>query len=962
MRKILTFGLYIAATLGFANAAVRDGVTVARRGDTPTQARVATTPVKAVSERAATNTVTQSRSAAGTNVVSRSATATANSGKTVSQSRAATTVSNVSRGTSGTPGTSARSATQTVISSRSTTGGVASQSRSAIAPTGRSDVGTTARRASGFASVVRAATDAATATTETRTGAAYEKCKTAYFTCMDQFCRLKNDDYRRCSCSDRVYDLADARDALTAAGEQLIAFTENLDVVGMTAAQATAMRTESEGEAALTSDKSASKALLQAIMNSIKGGDTNVGGKYSELNTINLAFDTSGSFGEMDAGATVAMYNGVNLYNAVYPQCRAAVREDCNDASLQRAITAYLMAVESDCNTVATAVNNKQKETKAKVREGSAMLDLARVENRKNHNSSDITTCLNNVEAAVLSEEVCGANYHKCLDNGEFIDVSTGAPIAGVTNFYELESMLTFDKGVEATDQKLATVRENKPFVTNFENRVKKFAQPALDKCTEQAEFVWSEYLNKALLDIYYAQKSKVEEIKQGCFDFVAACYINGDKALTAAMAEITGDIGLVVQPNKVKLTADMCTDYVASCDNMFGGLDKNGGGIINEYINNRTDTDVIAACRAVAQQCFDKFGGSGYEKFYYPYSGLFTAGSALDWFTLYDETGVKPTDGKPFPYKSQCAQQLAQVEACKDPKTIEKVFGGLDKLLVNNDNNNGCLTDVKKCNTWYGTKRSNNAQTAADAEHSIVSSGDFLDRQLRPGGVATEVYNQVIDILATQCRALQGKFTEMQYLRDNNYDSANYCQATFMPMGGSGDASDSDPKTDYAKLATIYGVPYGEDMCPRDYSKRVDVQSWGACLCWENGGRRSMNGQLVKCQPILPLGGDTVISNSENFPACMKKSENNYTWGTAEVIEYSDWKNDNSETIEKIDSTYQPTGGWCEMTFMSEFDQVCTQVKDYSAPYKLINKYCPKDNGAGVVVEIDTLPKGNDF
>ena len=65
---------------------------------------------------------------------------------------------------------------------------------------------------------------------------------------MDQFCSLKNDDYRRCSCNDRVFKLIEKRETLQQAGEQLTVFTENLDVVGMTAAQATAMRTESEGE------------------------------------------------------------------------------------------------------------------------------------------------------------------------------------------------------------------------------------------------------------------------------------------------------------------------------------------------------------------------------------------------------------------------------------------------------------------------------------------------------------------------------------------------------------------------------------------------------------------------------------------------------------------------------------------------------------------------------------------
>ena len=159
---------------------------------------------------------------------------------------------------------------------------------------------------------------------------------------MDQFCTLKNDDYRRCSCSNRVYDLTETRNVLQQAGEQLTVFTENLNVVGMTASQAAAMKTASEGENALTADTSASKALLQAIMNSIRGTDSSVGGKYSDLNSINISFDTTNAFGLADAGQAIASYNGQNLYSAVYPQCRSAVKADCNDASLQRAITARL--------------------------------------------------------------------------------------------------------------------------------------------------------------------------------------------------------------------------------------------------------------------------------------------------------------------------------------------------------------------------------------------------------------------------------------------------------------------------------------------------------------------------------------------------------------------------------------------------------------------------------------------
>ena len=164
------------------------------------------------------------------------------------------------------------------------------------------------------------------------------------------------------------------------ASDKLTVFTENLDVVGMTSEQATAMKTASEGENALTADTSASKALLKAIMNSIRGDDTTVGGKFADLNSINLSFDTTNAFGLSDAGQIISTYNGQNLYSAVYPQCREAVRADCTDAQLQRAINAYLMAIEQDCNTVESALVQQQSEMKAAVRESSAMLDLARVE------------------------------------------------------------------------------------------------------------------------------------------------------------------------------------------------------------------------------------------------------------------------------------------------------------------------------------------------------------------------------------------------------------------------------------------------------------------------------------------------------------------------------------------------------------------------------------------------------
>lgn len=823
MKKILAFIYCFMTCIGFANAAVRDENATERQSitnNTQTQNR--------------NNTSTQTNNRSAT-VVSRSSLTTATKPRVTSEKqttnlRSSSTVTNTSTArTAATPSSNTRSTT--VSRDTTKTNGTRTQSQNIVS---------------------RAAIDQTSSViTGTKTGAEYEKCKTAYFTCMDQFCQLKNDDYRRCSCSNRVFELSEIREVMQDASEQLTVFTENLDVVGMTAAQATAMKTATEGENALTSDTSASKALLQAIMNSIRGEDSTVGGKFSDLNSINIAFNTNTAFGNLDAGQTIATYDGQNLYSAVYPQCREAVKADCTDAQLQRAVTAYLMAIEQDCNTVESALEQQQKEMKSAVRESSALLDLARVENRQKHNSDDMASCLANVESAILSEEVCGSNYHKCLDNGEFIDVSTGAPIEGVENFYELGKLLTFTDGVDASDQKLSKISANRIFVQNFEKKVKKFAEPALDKCTELADDVWDEYLDKALLEIYYAQQSKVNEIKEGCFDLVSSCYMKGEAALTEAMKDLIGDSAVILQPDKITLSTELCQDYINSCNMMF--YEQSGKDIITDYVNNRKDTDTLTACRAVLQQCFTKFGGSSYENFYYPYSGLFTKGNALSWFTLYEYEYDENNELVQTKIVSECAKQLTEIASCNSPEIIEKAFGGFDVITASKaSQNNEIVYYLDKNGRYNGTDENYKKYGLLGLEKDIIDNGTeqyvLAHHVPRSTGVATELYYQIIDMLSTQCENLQGRFLELQFIKTPLYNEKNLCVSDFKDSNEYGGGNGT------LDLTTIYSIGEEENMCPRDYELNVDIQSWGACLCWENGGRRSKYGQSTKCVAAIPV------------------------------------------------------------------------------------------------------------
>ncbi len=777
--------------------------------------------------------------------------------------------------------TTSRNAVKTTVSQRTKTPVTILSSRTDTKKTAtRTPVSRTASNAYTKNVIARAATENQEVT-ETRTGAEYEQCKEAFFTCMDQFCQLKNDSFQRCSCNDRIFDFQEISETYQQANEHLTEFSENLDVVGMTYDQALAMKTASEGEDALTEDKSASKQLLQAIMNSIKGGDTSVGGKYKNLNSVTISADMSNAFGMDDSGQLIASYNGTTLYKAVFPKCRNAVKEDCNNASLQRAINAYLMAIEQDCNSVEAALAAQQKSLKASTHQSSAMLDLARVENRRNHNSDDIATCIANVEEAIKSEEVCGDGYHKCLDNGRFIDVTTGKPLTGVADFYKLGEILTFRDSSDIKDQKLSSIQSNRTFVKYFENKTKKFAKDALDKCTEDADFVWQQYLDMALLDIYYAQQSKVKEIKQSCLDLVAQCYDTQNAAIANAMENLTDDSSLLLKPDAISLTKTMCNDYIQSCNNMFADH------IIQDYIATKADTDTENACRGIAQQCFSKFGGTNYGNFYSTQKGLFARGEALDWFSLYkykkeNSTYSLLTKNDQKVIVSPCAQQIAETPECADK--IEKIFGGFDKFYNNDESFAG-----------YGYLKDNN----------------FKSRFVKPTGVASEIYYEITENLVNNCSSLGGKFIKYEQAEQYGYKPDDLCKID-SENANSVFYIDTSFSSKNSLMYWYHFLPK-ENICPSGYENEVDTQSWGLCSCWENGGYRSKNGTVSTCQPIIPATKGT-SATEDSICSAETLCKESYT---------------ENETVPDI--CVQPRSNtsqyWCQQTVVSSQGQLCPTV-----------------------------------
>ena len=226
----------------------------------------------------------------------------------------------------------------------------------------------------------------------------------------------------------------------------------------------------------------------------------------------------------------------------------------------------------------------------------------------------------------------------------------------------------------------------------------------------------------------------------------------------------------------------------------------------------------------------------------------MFPANSerAPDWFALYEYNNkgeqVKNADGT-WAYKSECAKQLQGIAACSDSDMIEQAFGGFDVVQARRRNNS-------EYGQFVYTLPNDNTTGDLFVRYGLVDDSDnttLKHRYTRPTGVATEVYNQIISILSTQCMNLQGRFMEYQFFDDGAYDTDNLCKSNF---ANSRYGDDSILGT---SLVALYGVGEGEDMCPRDYNLGVATQSWGACLCWENGARRSKWGKSAKCVAAVP-------------------------------------------------------------------------------------------------------------
>ena len=107
------------------------------------------------------------------------------------------------------------------------------------------------------------------------------------------------------------------------------------------------------------------------------------------------------------------------------------------------------------------------------------------------------------------------------------------------------------------------------------------------------------------------------------------------------------------------------------------------------------------------------------------------------------------------------------------------------------------------------------------------------------------------------------------------------------------------------------YGIDSAvpENMCPKDYTLNIDTHAWGACLCWERGGRRSKNGLSPACVPMVPVLRNNGISCEANDNNCQDAANE-------DMCEIT--------TVAGSVGTSVGIGDWCGPGISADTNQVC--------------------------------------
>lgn len=392
-------------------------------------------------------------------------------------------------------------------------------------------------------------------------------CKAQYFSCMDNFCNVLDDNQGRCSCSANVVNYNKVEDALKQATEELQNVALQIQYLGLSKEDVVSLFTQTEAEAAMsgTQDTTQLKNDLDKIQklvvdiktstNTSSGADFGI--DFSSFNlSLDNGFDLSSLFG---TSSTISNQRGAELYKTAAARCKTSVLDSCKSQGVDTAVVSngYDMEIDKQCIVYERALDDSNTKMKRTVMNAKSVLQKARLAVAQSRNSYDMRGCISALDSCMQSDFVCGADYDSCLDptgryivNGQIVtgsnssDITTGLNTAwgsGTGNAWTgsggLDAFISTNVGNFASGNMVGYL-ETKVGNINTQGLETGMCMSVLKKCQNYAftgtnkryepkNDVVKEFLKQALTKIKIRQDNLVADFVSSCKADVQSCLVS---------------------------------------------------------------------------------------------------------------------------------------------------------------------------------------------------------------------------------------------------------------------------------------------------------------------------------------------------------------------------------------------------------------------------------------------------
>ena len=418
-----------------------------------------------------------------------------------------------------------------------------------------------------------------------------QECYDKYYSCMDQFCIVDNEQGGSCNCSDDIYQYETALDDI----KKMVAEAERISTEEVEKVKAGA-NADIIFQGTRQYDKDGNVIATTATKDKDKIKSSMWSSFYDDGEEEEDEDDISGKTGN-------------ELYQAADRLCKQEIGESCSkDMNMLTQI--YSRQIVSDCKGLANSVEQKRQEAKSQLATANASVRSALKESLEESNKYDRGTCMVEYKKCMQSTDACGSSWENCVFTiaEENMQNNKAKSTAGT----QVQKVDTYD--ITASTMEML---ESKRFI----------CEKVLDSCVAVRNFVWNDFLRDVAPTIRLAERNLESQKRQSCLTDISNCIQKACKDDIVGKGEATMDACLArpemarsfckiqidpcermepqiweyVQSKLAAMRVDACTQEVKECltaEDRCGPDYSNCIGMDFEYIHDMCPVDKLVVCK----------------------------------------------------------------------------------------------------------------------------------------------------------------------------------------------------------------------------------------------------------------------------------------------------------------------------------------------------------------------------